>query len=148
MNIKDFLTAGQKEAVRAAVRGAELQTSGEVRVHLENHCKGEVRDRAAFVFRKLGMHTTAGRNAVLFYVAVKDRKFAILGDAGINIRVRPDFWDDIKKSMAAHFKEDRFGEGIALGVRMAGEQLGAHFPLQPGDKNELGDEISYQGANP
>lgn len=143
MNIRDFLSAGHKEAVHAAVQQAESQTSGEIRVHLENHCKGEVRDRATFIFRKLGMSATAERNAVLFYVAVKDRKFAILGDAGINAKVQPDFWDDIKKHMVMHFKEERYGESLALGVRMAGEQLKAHFPLHPDDKNELNDDISY-----
>lgn len=127
-----------------AIEMAEKETSGEIQVHLENHCKGEVLDRAAQVFENLKMHKTELRNGVLFYLAVADHKFAILGDAGINRLVPDHFWDDIKEEMLRHFKSNHFTEGLCIGIEMASQQLKAHFPYDPkGDNNELSDEISF-----
>ncbi|HLT07843.1 MAG TPA: TPM domain-containing protein [Cyclobacteriaceae bacterium] len=127
-----------------AIISAEKETSGEIQVHLENHCKGDVLDRAAEVFETLKMHKTAQRNGVLFYLAVEDHKFAILGDAGINSVVPAHFWDDIKEVMVTHFKSGQFTEGLCIGIGMAAEQLKAHFPYdEHGDENELPDEISF-----
>jgi uncharacterized membrane protein len=92
-----FFTKEEQAKVLSAVKEAEGETSGEIRVHIETRCSGDVLDRAAWVFGKLGMHKTALRNGVLFYLAVEDRKFAIIGDAGINAKVPIDFWDDGRK---------------------------------------------------
>jgi uncharacterized membrane protein len=134
----------EKKRITDAIEMAEKETSGEIQVHLENHCKGEVLDKAADVFKLLKMHKTELRNGVLIYLAVKDHKFAILGDAGIN-RVVPDhFWDDIKEEMVKHFKEHQFTEGLCKGIEMVAQQLKTHFPYDPhGDDNELPDEISF-----
>ena len=110
---------------------------------MEGHCKIDVLDRAAYLFGKLNMHETAQRNGVLFYLAVHDRKFAILGDVGINKVVPANFWDEIKQAMLAFFKEGKFTEGLSKGILMAGEQLKANFPHQKDDVNELPDEISF-----
>jgi len=128
-----------------AIRNAEIETSGEIQVHIENHCKGDVLDRAAEVFEKLKMHKTAQRNAVLFYLAVADHKFAILGDAGINKAVSENFWENIKEEMLVHFKTKAFTEGLRKGIEMSGLQLQQHFPYdKKGDINELPDEISFE----
>ncbi|HLU90320.1 MAG TPA: TPM domain-containing protein [Cyclobacteriaceae bacterium] len=127
-----------------AIKEAEMETSGEIQVHLENHCKGEVLDRAADVFATLKMHKTALRNGVLFYLATEDHKFAILGDAGINQLVPPHFWDDIKEEMLKYFREKKFTEGLCTGIALAAQQLKTHFPYDSeGDENELPDEISF-----
>ena len=89
------------------------------------------------------MHETAERNGVLFYLAVKDRKFAIIGDEGINQKVPLDFWDHIKSDMSRSFKEGLFTEGLCNAIKEAGKQLKAHFPYSHDDKNELSDEISF-----
>lgn len=138
-----FFNAEQKQVILDAVKKAELNTSGEIRVHLENSCKEEVLDHAAFIFNKLEMAQTELRNGVLFYLAVKDHKFAILGDAGINEKVPADFWESIKGEMRGAFREGRFAEGLENGILKAGEQLMAHFPYQSDDVNELSDDISY-----
>jgi uncharacterized membrane protein len=91
------------------------------------------------------MHKTEQRNGVLFYLAIKDRKFAILGDGGINAVTPDDFWDRIKEKMLSLFTEGRFAEGLREGILMAGEQLKKHFPYEKGDVNELSDEISFGG---
>ncbi|MEX2594921.1 MAG: TPM domain-containing protein [Anditalea sp.] len=134
----------EKKRITNAIEMAEKETSGEIQVHLENRCKEEVLDRAVEVFKLLKMHKTELRNGVLIYLAVKDHKFAILGDAGINQVVPDHFWDDIKEEMVKHFKEHHFTEGLCLGIEMAAQQLKAHFPYDKhGDDNELPDEISF-----
>jgi len=143
MRISDFFNKQEKENITLAIKESELNTSGEIRVHIEGKCREEVMDRAVYIFEKLGMHKTELRNGVLFYLAVNDHKFAILGDAGINQVVPDDFWDEIKKSMLDFFSEKQFSEGLSRGIKMAGEQLKNHFPYQKDDINELSDEISF-----
>lgn len=143
MAVIDFFTEEQKKQITDAVKVAELNTSGEVRLHVEGRCKGEVLDCAAYWFEQLKMHKTAARNGVLFYLAVTDRKFAILGDAGINAKVPENFWDRIKEHMLTKFKDGLFAEGVSEGIIMAGEQLKKHFPYQTDDVNELSDDISF-----
>ena len=134
----------EKAQILAAIQSAETRTSGEIQVHIENHCKGDVLDRAAEVFETLKMYQTQDRNGVLFYLAVLDHKFAILGDAGINAVVPTNFWNNIKDQMAAQFRQGKFSHGLIEGIHQAGNQLGAHFPYnETGDKNELSDEVSF-----
>jgi len=143
MKPSKFFTEEEKESVKKAIVEAELNTSGEIRVHIEGVCANNVLDRAAYVFEKLAMHKTEQRNGVLFYLAVVDRKFAILGDAGIN-KVTPDnFWENIKETVSGYFKENKFAEGLIAGIKMAGEKLKTHFPYRKDDINELPDDISF-----
>ena len=143
MSVHNYFTEQDKLQITNAIRVAETNTSGEIRLHVENKCPGDVLDRAAFWFEKLEMHKTALRNGVLFYLAVEDRKFAILGDAGINQKVSDDFWETTKEKVIVQLKEGKFARGLADGIVMAGEQLKAHFPYQQDDVNELSDEISF-----
>ncbi len=143
MSAKNFFTEDQKQAIVKAIADAELNTSGEIRVHIDDYCKGDVLDSATGVFHKLKMTATKQRNGVLFYVAVKDQKFAILGDKGINEKVPADFWDHIKNTMLAHFKKQEFTEGLRKGIDMAGEKLKVHFPLLDDDTNELINDMSF-----
>lgn len=143
MSVENFFTKEEKKQITDAIAVAEKNTSGEIRVHAEGYCKIDVLDRAAYVFEKLGMYKTTDRNGVLFYLAVFDRKFAILGDAGINKVVPANFWDNIKETMLGYFKEEKFADGLSTGILMAGEQLKANFEYQEDDVNELSDEISF-----
>ncbi len=143
MGIKSFLTKDQQSAIVQAIADAEKATSGEIRVHLESSCKGDVLDNAAYIFKKLKMHKTALRNGVLIYLAVNDRKFAILGDAGINAKVPEDFWDQIKETMTVHFVNGDFTTGLTQGIQMVGDKLKAYFPIMSNDTNELSNEISF-----
>ena len=143
MQTSKFFTKEQKELITGAVREAEHNTSGEIRVHIERKCTGEVMDRASYIFEKLHMHKTSQRNGVLFYLSIDDHKFAILGDAGINAVTADDFWNIISEKMAGLFREGDFTEGLVTGIKMAGEQLKEHFPYQSDDVNELPDDISF-----
>lgn len=141
---KDTITPEDEKQIMAAIAGAEQNTSGEIRVHVESNCEGDVLDRATEVFADLHMHQTKLRNGVLFYVALDDHQFAVLGDAGINAIVPDHFWEDITAEVIRHFKQKKYAEGLATGIRMAGEQLKTHFPYNPaGDTNELSDDISF-----
>ena len=143
MNIRTYFNNKEKKQIREAVQAAELRTSGEIRVHLESKCEVEPMDRAVAWFEKLKMHETELRNGVLVYVAIESKKFAILGDKGINEAVPKGFWDETKEVMVSEFKEGHMLEGICKGVERAGEQLRKFFPYQKDDINELDDDISY-----
>lgn len=140
---RNFFTKEQKNDLKRAIQSAELDTSGEIRVHIENVCEGDVLDRAADVFRMLDMHKTAQRNGVLIYLAIHNRKFAILGDKGINHQVPDNFWDEIKLQMLNHFREGHYLEGLCQAIEQSGQQLRTHFPYQSDDVNELSDDISF-----
>lgn len=141
--LSSFFTSDQQNQLIASIKEAELATSGEVRLHIENHCKTEVLERAAQVFSNLKMHKTALRNGVLFYLAIKDKKFAILGDVGINKVVPADFWDSIKSKTIEEFKKENYTQGLSDAIIEAGRQLKTHFPYQSDDINELPDDISF-----
>jgi len=144
MDAKKFFTDAQKKQIQEAIADAEFNTSGEIRVHVDNSCKLDVLDRAANVFHELQMDATELRNGVLFYLAINDRKFAILGDKGINEKVPADFWDHIKEVILGYFKKEQFTEGLSKGIEMAGEKLKAYFPYQDNDTNELSNEVSFE----
>lgn len=138
-----FLTDQEVALIEAAIKEAETKTSGEIRVHIDAHCQHNVLDRAANLFGSLGMHKTERRNGVLFYLAWKDHKFAVIGDAGINAVVPGDFWDQIKIRMQHKFRGGHFASGLSEGIRMAGDALKKHFPWEADDVNELPDKVSF-----
>lgn len=100
-------------------------------------------ERAAYIFKKLEMDRTQLKNGVLFYLAIKNRSFAILGDSGIDSAVPDNFWESTKVLMINHFRDDHFSEGLIKGIQQAGLQLKKHFPYQSDDINELKDDISF-----
>ncbi|MDR0954321.1 MAG: TPM domain-containing protein [Rikenellaceae bacterium] len=138
-----LFTPQEETLLIEAIRRAEKATSGEIRIHVENHCSGEVLDRAVAVFDSLGMRETEARNGVLIYVALKDRRSAIIGDRGVNAHVGREFWQAAAEAMNARFAAGHFAEGIETAIGMLAEELRGHFPYQPDDVNELPDEISY-----
>jgi uncharacterized membrane protein len=138
-----FLTREQQLQIHDAIKEAEGETSGEIRVHVETSLTGNVLDRAAWIFKRIGMHATDDRNGVLFYLAVKNKEFAIIGDGGINAKVPENFWDKTKVIVQKYFRQEKYAEGLIEGILMAGSQLKEHFPLKKDDTNELPDEISF-----
>ncbi|MDF3076179.1 MAG: hypothetical protein K0S09_68 [Sphingobacteriaceae bacterium] len=142
-----LFTEDEQLQIRKAIEAAEGSTSGEIRICVEKTCSEDVLDRAANYFAKLDMNKTALRNGVLIYLATNDRKFAVIGDAGINRLVPADFWESTKEAMLSHFKSGNLVEGIITGISRTGEQLKAYFPYQDSDKNELSDDISFMEGN-
>jgi uncharacterized membrane protein len=146
MMAKNFFSEREQQQIVEAIKQAELNTSGEIRVHVEPTCDGDAYERAKTVFESLGMHATELKNAVLFYVAYQSKKFAILGDSGIHEKVSQQFWDAEKELLLHHFKENRYAEGLSKAIGDAGEKLKQYFPYQSDDTNELSNDISYGGG--
>ncbi len=126
-----------------AIEDAELNTSGEIRVHIESSCSADPIKRAVYIFNKIGMNKTEQRNGVLIYIAWKSQKFAIIGDEGINSVVSEDFWDKEKYILLSYLKENKPAQGLCEAIRMIGENLKQHFPYQKDDINEQSNEISF-----
>jgi uncharacterized membrane protein len=142
-----LFTEEEQEMVTTAIADAEKLTSGEIRIAIETHCPEDALARATTYFSKLHMEKTIHRNGVLIYLAHGDRKFAIIGDSGINKVVPPDFWETTQVAMKAHFASGNFVSGIIAGVRLAGEKLAMFFPYDNGDVNELPNDIIYMDEN-
>lgn len=141
--VEDFLTASEEQEVIEAIRLAEKNTSGEIRVHIENTSNNTLNKRALEVFSILKMHNTKLRNGVLIYVAVEEKAFVIYGDKGINNVVSSDFWNTTKKSIENHFKNKNFKQGLVTGIETAGMQLKKYFPVADINEDELPNEISF-----
>ncbi len=142
-NIEDFLSSEDEKEIIEAIRTAEQNTSGEIRIHIESSSKKNIEEHTLEVFHLLKMDNTKLQNGVLIYVAVDDKSFCIYGDKGINEVVAPNFWDSTKQIIEQHFKHCNFKQGLIEGVLKAGEQLENYFTWYHGlDTNELSDEIS------
>lgn len=143
MNPKDFLDQKGQEMIVSAIKEAETNTSGEIRVHIDDVCE-DAYGKAVEVFHALGMDRTAAKNGVLIYVACTSKVFAIVGDKGINDAVPGNFWNDVSAHIHDCFAKGKFAEGLADAVRMAGEKLCDYFPYRSDDINEQPDEISFK----
>jgi uncharacterized membrane protein len=142
---KMFFSEAEKEKIVAAIKRAELDTSGEIKVHIEEICPAsDALERAKEVFLYLSLDRTAQRNGVLFYLAHGDRKFAVLGDVGIDKAVPANFWESTRDTIRQYFQQESFSEGLQMGIREAGEQLKKYFPYQKDDVNEIPDDISTE----
>ncbi len=142
MTPEEFLNPQEEKQIVEAIRKAEKNTSGEIRVHLEKNSTSDGKQRAIEVFNELGMQHTVQKNGVLFYVDVDNKVFVVLGDEGINKVVPPDFWDSIKNKVIDSFKNRKYAQGLIDGIEEVGEKLKKYFPYQQNDINELPDEIS------
>lgn len=140
-----FFSDAQQDEIVSAIKNAELQTSGEVRVFIENKCRFmDALDRAKEIFLSLKMDKTELRNGVLVYVALKDKQLAIYGDVGIYEKVSAQFWSDTLLSASSQFAHQNFVTGIRLAVLSIGTKLSDLFPYNAAiDKNELPDEIVF-----
>lgn len=138
-----YFTPSEEERIIDAIRAAEVQTSGEIRVHISHQEDSDALDTTHQLFHQLRMYNTKHRNAVLIHVSIRSRSFAIYGDKGINDVVPDNFWESTKNKIQENFVSGDLIEGLCVGVHSVGEQLKAHFPWQSDDLNELPDEISY-----
>jgi len=140
---KPFFSPQEAEAIQQSIVEAECLCSGEIRVHIDRNCKGNVLDKAQAVFIKLGMQSTRLRNGVLIYLVPKQKLMAIIGDVGIHEKVGQDFWDNIYLQMKTDFAKEQYCEGLQTAVLSVGKALQTHFPIQDNDQNELSNTISY-----
>ena len=144
-----FLSEADFDAIARAIVEAESRTSAELRVHLERRVPRRLfrrtpdpLTRARHVFARLGMHMTAERNGVLIYLAVSDRKLAVVGDEGIHGCVGGRHWDGVRDRMVEKLSAGAARDAILGAIREVGSALAEHYPRRRGDVNELGDEVS------
>ena len=142
---KTFFTPEQNHLIVKAIRHAEEQTSGEVRVYVESRSSWmDAMDRAKEIFYTLQMEKTEQRNAVLVYIALKDHQFALFGDEGIHQKVGAEYWNRLAAEMVTSFNKENYAQGIGNCVIQIGEALQQHFPFDKDtDKNELPDNIVF-----
>ena len=142
MEVEQFLTDQQEQDVINAIRQAENNTSGEIRIHLEKSLDQDALKRAQEVFHQLEMDKTVLKNGVLFYVAVDDHQFAIIGDEGIDNKVPDNFWESVRDEVISEFVKGNYTRGLVKGNLHAGEKLQEYFPFNDKGENEISDEIS------
>lgn len=144
MQLDDFISKQDQGRVVAAISEAEKNTSGEIRVHLTPKCGKDVMRDAIKTFNRLQMYKTRHRNGILIFVAFESRKFAILGDSGINEVVSDNYWDEEKEILLEYFKNNDPTTGLCNVIARVGAKLKAYFPIEDDDVNELSNEISYE----
>lgn len=144
MHQKDFIARLDQPRIVEAIANAEKQTSGEIRVHLQPHARGDIRHIAERTFERLGMTKTELRNGVLLFIASEEQRFVILGDSGINAKVPAGFWDEIAAKLTLRFQAGELTDGIVEAVTAAGAELKHYFPRAHDDVDELSNEINIQ----
>jgi uncharacterized membrane protein len=128
--------------VEKAIEEAELLTSAEFKLHIEEMCKEDLLDRAAFVFSELELHKTEKRNAVLLYVSTNDRKVSILADAGAKVHLSEQFLSETLSTLINDFKQNQYAQGIGNCFLSIASALKSFFPYQENDINEISNKVS------
>jgi len=142
---ENLFSAKEERKIISAIKKAEKNTSGEIRVHIDESSDSDALVRAKQAFIALKMDNTKNRNGVLFYISATEKEFAICGDVGIDKVTSDNFWEDIKEIVIRHFRKNEFVMGLTKGINMAGDSLKEYFPFEDDDVDELPDEISYVG---
>lgn len=141
--VRQFLGEEDFAAIDQAIKAFEKRTSGELVVSFQLISRGDPYREGRRIFKRLKLHQTRERNAVLVVIFLNSRKFAVLGDQGIDEKVPAGFWDQTVATMGAHFREQRYREGLVEGIQLLGGQLAEHFPYREDDVDELSDEVRF-----
>lgn len=142
---KGLFSKEENDLIVEAIRSAEQQTSGEIRVYVESRCRFlDPLDRAAEIFWSLKMDHTEYRNSVLLYVALKDQQFAIFADSGIHQKLGTPFWEEQVAVLGKYFSTENYTQALVKVIHHVGAALHHYFPYDPAtDKNELPDDIVF-----
>ncbi len=140
---KHFLTAEETEQVSRAITEAESRTSAEFKLLIVRHCFDDIRRKASRLFRKHGLDKTVQRNAVMIMIVTTNRELLIYGDQGIHQYVQDDYWTSIRDQIVEGFKAGLHGHTLQQAIIAIGNTLAEHFPIQPGDVNEIPNEVAY-----
>jgi uncharacterized membrane protein len=140
--VEKLLSAEDLEAIRAAIAAAERKTAADIRVHVERRAVGDVLAHARGVFHALGMHRTGHRAGVLLYLAVDDRRFAIVGDQGVHARAGSRLWDSVRDQLQRELRAGRMREGVLEAIGELGRVLSEHYPRRANDPPAPADPVS------
>jgi len=139
-----FFSENEQNSIVQAIREWEKDTTGEIKLHIENKCKTDPLLRTKELFQKLKLHETKNKNAVLIYLAVQSHTFAVWGDTGINAKVDTDFWNTIAWVIEDHFKQNLYKVGTLEAIKLVGQKLVKFFPVGDADnENEISNDISF-----
>ncbi len=143
MSAQTFFTDAEKVRIEAAIEAAEKVTTGEIRLHVETQCPGELKKRVVEMFYTLGMQDTIRLNGVLLYLSLEDRQFAVIGDKGIDQNVKKDYWKKLYLKTSKLFTQKSVTEGLVWCIQDIGRELAKYFPITPDDINERDNAISF-----
>jgi len=142
MSVSTFFSKEEQTAIIDTIKETEKKTSIEIRIHIESSCKENIFDHAAYVFKKLKMHKTKQRTGILLYLALQDKKYAILGDIGVNQYVNNTFWEILCNDLKKDFENENFSEGIIKSIIRCGKELELHLPVGKDDIDELPNTVN------
>lgn len=143
MKAYEIFTPDVQVHLQHIIAEAERRTSGEIRLHVEDECGVDPLARAEYIFQSLKMFQTKDRNAVLVYISVLDRKFALYGDVGIHSKVGSEYWNQTLNLAIEELHNNHIAQGIGKAILSIGTQLSHYFPLEKGDANELSNDITF-----
>ena len=138
-----FLSDTEMASLVEAIKIAEDQSTGEIRVHIDANSHDDIAEVAFKTFKALGVDKTAERNGVLFHVNFEEHYLTIIGDEGIHAKVHQDFWDALHDKITAQFAQGNYFKGLYEGILETGLELKRHFPITGENRNELSNEITF-----
>ena len=138
-----FLTDTEMASLVEAIKIAEDQSSGEIRVHIDSTSEDDFAKKAFVIFNSLEMHLTKERNGVLFYVNFEQHYLTIIGDEGIHKKVKQQFWDNLHDEMTSEFAKENYYKGLKDAILKTGLELKKYFPISGENINELPNDISF-----
>ncbi len=144
MRPREFIARIDRKLIESAIQQAERTTSGEIRVVINRQPTADAVAAARREFLHLGMQKTRRRNAVLLFIAPASQAFALIGDEGVHAKCGDVFWVEVASAMQKNFRDGHHTAAIIEGIERAGALLTAHFPQEPGDANELPDQVIEQ----
>jgi len=101
----------------------------------------EVERSARETFQRLKIRKTRDATGILIYVSLYEHMVHVVGDETINSKLSQEDWDAICQTIITGFKSGKPDEGMRNGILLSGELLARHFPVEPGDRNELFDTL-------
>ena len=100
-----------------------------------------VRRRAIAIFQAAAAGRTTGKNGILIYLSLAERRAEIIADEAI-LKVTDDHaWGEAMTILLADVRQRRIGDGIAAAVEHVGSVLSEHFPRSADDRNEIPDKL-------
>lgn len=142
--MNNYLSNTEMASLVEAIKQAENQSTGEIRVHIDSTSVNNNAKVAFDVFKKLGMDQTKERNAVLFHVNFEKKYLTIIGDKGIHEKVHQKFWNDLHDKITLAFSEGNYYCGLHNAILETGMELKNFFPIKDGENpNELSNEITF-----
>ena len=139
----NFLTNQQITSLVETIQSAEDHSTGEIRVHIDSNTEDQHAQTAFEVFKQLGMHKTADRNAVLFHVNFEQKYLTIIGDVGIHEKVSQSFWDHLHDYITAEFAKGNYYKALKSAILETGLELKKYFPVEGENPNQLPNEITF-----